>query len=307
MNKSVAVALCIIVASFCFVLAEENNVRQRSISSQEMEDSSNYWTPEKMRNAISLDLFDDNGKILQIAGATVPSENSPSSKRANSEGTVSDYNIVPHNRVGKIFFSRGELNFVCSGSIVHNNVILTAAHCVYGQPGTEDAGFSTNLVFAPGYNNGVHKTYGIWNAQKITVNGNWANTKGGYCFDYTFTVIAKKNGKTLASAVGGYLDIDFTTNPTAQEWTSFGYPANYANGETMRFSKSNLAHDNGCTRAIYSTSTGGTSGGPWILSSNGKVNGVNSYGLVGVADKLYSPKFDVNTQNEFNAAVASSP
>ncbi|MFH8403968.1 trypsin-like serine peptidase [Streptomyces sp. NPDC018019] len=65
----------------------------------------------------------------------------------------------------------GDADHHCTASVVHSatrDLVVTAAHCVY------DGGFRTNLVFAPGYHDGV-LPYGAWVPSHIIVDPRWAD------------------------------------------------------------------------------------------------------------------------------------
>ena len=52
-----------------------------------------------------------------------------------------------------MFFTRGGVNYVCSGTATNStngDVVTTAGHCVNEGPGA----FATNFAFVPAYNNG---------------------------------------------------------------------------------------------------------------------------------------------------------
>ncbi|KEF08941.1 hypothetical protein DF17_01030 [Streptomyces rimosus] len=67
----------------------------------------------------------------------------------------------------------GDADHHCTASVVHSatrDLVVTAAHCVY------DGGFRTNLVFAPGYHDGV-VPYGVWVPSRIVVDPRWADRR----------------------------------------------------------------------------------------------------------------------------------
>ncbi|MFH8346540.1 trypsin-like serine peptidase [Streptomyces sp. NPDC018045] len=67
----------------------------------------------------------------------------------------------------------GDADHHCTASVVHSaagDLVVTAAHCVY------DGGFRTNLVFAPGYHDGV-LPYGVWVPSRIDIDPRWAEDR----------------------------------------------------------------------------------------------------------------------------------
>ena len=66
---------------------------------------------------------------------------------------------------GKVFFSDGSANYVCSGTALtsgNESVVWTAGHCVNEGPGA----FYTNWAFVPAYKDGA-RPYGTWTARTL--------------------------------------------------------------------------------------------------------------------------------------------
>ena len=73
----------------------------------------------------------------------------------------------------------------CSGTLVTNGIVLTAAHCLYQNTGDDKATAKPhwfpfangNLQFVPGNSatttGGIHAPYGVWNVAKVYVPGGW--------------------------------------------------------------------------------------------------------------------------------------
>lgn len=78
-----------------------------------------YWTPERMANAKPYRQWNFNNKTIPYPKGSI-TEFVPSG----------DYKKEPYKAVGKVYFTEGRSNYVCSGSVVGNNAILTAGHCV---------------------------------------------------------------------------------------------------------------------------------------------------------------------------------
>ena len=92
-----------------------------------------------MRNAIPLD-----------AGPRAPTARS-----ARLAYPFTRYEPATYNPAhGKVFFSDGAANYVCSGTALtsgNQSVVWTAGHCVNEGPG----GFYTNWAFVPAYKDGA--------------------------------------------------------------------------------------------------------------------------------------------------------
>jgi V8-like Glu-specific endopeptidase len=83
----------------------------------------------------------------------------------------SQYNVYPYRTNGKIFFTQGAGNFVCSGTVVSSAghwLVETAGHCVAN---ASTHTFSTNVLFVPAYRSGT-APFGTWSAARL-----WTSTR----------------------------------------------------------------------------------------------------------------------------------
>ena len=97
-----------------------------------------YWTPDRMRDAIPAGLF---GGRAERGGGTI----------ADRVGKPRKF---PNRTHGKVFFSDGLLDYVCSGTALRSpskSVVWTAGHCVYGGDLVTGGKFFDNWMFAPAY------------------------------------------------------------------------------------------------------------------------------------------------------------
>ena len=123
---------------------------------------------------------------------------------------------------GKVFFSLGADDYVCSGSAVASpdrSTVLTAGHCV---DDPESGTTATNWVFVPGYRDGK-APYGLFAATHLVTTTGWA-TAEDFDVDLGFADVAPNAaGVRLGDAVGGQR-IAFGT-PRGRDTYAFGYPA----------------------------------------------------------------------------------
>ena len=127
-----------------------------------------YWTPSRMKNAIPV-------------GAKVDSQ---AAKKPNA--AASAVQETPQPRFGKVFFTLGGSNYVCSGTATsssNGDVVTTAGHCLNEGPGA----FATNFAFVPAYDNGA-APYGTWTAQTLYTTSAWAGS-GDFDYDVGFAVM----------------------------------------------------------------------------------------------------------------------
>ena len=98
----------------------------------------NYWTAERMENAVPMEQIRGNGsRLAQRAPAPAAAQEWP--------GPYTQYPASTH---GKVFFTLNGSNFVCSGTALNSSnrsVVWTAGHCLNEGPGA----FATNFAFVP--------------------------------------------------------------------------------------------------------------------------------------------------------------
>jgi V8-like Glu-specific endopeptidase len=196
----------------------------------------------------------------------------------------------PKSTVGKLFFSLGGQNWVCSASVIGRSTLITAGHC-----NSDGAGnFATNRLFCPSYKNGANPSRGCWSVVTSVVSNQWHNS-GDPDYDYSCLVTAA-SGTVVANKIGnvtGTLGRAWNFNPS-QAVRTFGYPqAAPFTGGTLQTTASTewYTHDftlgGQISKIIGSDLTGGSSGGPWILGWTG--------GLAETADTDASQATDPGT------------
>jgi V8-like Glu-specific endopeptidase len=220
--------------------------------------------------------------------------------------------------VGKIFFTLGSADYVCSGALVgggHPDAALTAAHCVGGGPGHGGARqWATNWVFVPGYRNGT-MPYGEYTARRFLAAPDWAGPQGGTeQYDVAFvqlTAAALDGGSRPAAGPAG-LPLEFASSQDAAlpgRGYVFGYPAespysglypNYCAGPVSPAAGSAAT---GCAM------TAGDSGGPWLAgfsprTGNGRVFAVSTYKLSTSGRVLYGAVLGPQARALYTRAVS---
>jgi hypothetical protein len=202
----------------------------------------------------------------------------------------------------RFFFTNQQdgLNYVCSGSIGGPNYVITAGHCVFG------AQYHINFAFGPNWCDPTRKT--LYSAAELKTNNNYIST-GLPTYDYG---IALFEGSPFDSF--NHLKIA-VVDPYETAYRSEGYPhaspfdGRYDNTCTSQVF--NILGIRGCCKdnylapnvqpypvGIQCDSTGGCSGGPWIVRGDDDVDriaGVNSYGYTTLPGYLFSPQFDEAT------------
>jgi hypothetical protein len=284
-----ALALTVSVAPTATAARTNSHVDSHAAATTQAEQKriTAYWTPARMKSAI-------------------PRENKYVPLRAKPGGGTSSATAVqvPATPLfGKVFFTEGGLNYVCSGTVTqssNNSLVTTAGHCVNEGPGA----YVTNFAFVPKYENGA-RPYGTFTAKTLLTTTEWA-TKGDFNHDIGFAVMNPLAGKTLIATVGGSYPIAFNLGYNLT-FDAYGYPqARPYDGQTLWRCSGRAGTDTtgGSTdNRLPCTMTGGSSGGGWI--TGGKLNSLNSFGYRGEKDVMYGPYFGSVEQSLYAVATTS--
>lgn len=211
---------------------------------------------------------------------------------------------------GKVFFSDGGVDYVCSGSAVttpDESTVLTAGHCV------ADAGsYVTDWMFVPGYDDG-YAPYGTFVASRLSTTAGWL-AHDDFDVDVAFAHVGRNaGGLTLGDAVGGQA-IAFD-RPRGGTVVALGYPAAAPfTGRRLTVCAGDLGTDTvggSPDHALGCDMTGGSSGGPWFGdfdwdTGRGRILSVTSFGYVGYPGTLYGPYLGGTAKALFEAVRATS-
>ena len=251
------------------------------VSAAEQAVTSAYWTPQRMAAATPLD--------------ATTSDSPQDAPPGTPTGTLFDG--VP--TVGALFSATGGQAHFCTASVVLSatrNLLLTAAHCVYGH-----GGYQTDVAFVPGYHDGV-APYGTWPVSSMLVAQGWQSSADPN-LDFAFLTVAPgAHGRQVQDVTGGNLlginrgyahtvtvigYSDAENNPTDQpimcRTQSF-----YAMPDQQQFN----------CHGYYD----GTSGGPWLTDYNPATGSGTVIGDIGGYETggdyeytSYSPYFGLPT------------
>ena len=189
-------------------------------------------------------------------------------------GTLTQY---PVSTVGKLFYTQGGQNRVCSASVIGRSTLATAGHCVHAGNNSQ-IGWSTNLLFCPSFST-AGSPRGCWTGIAQFVSFQWFNASN---FDRDYAcIVTATSGTTIANKVGNI------TGWTGRAWNwssgqptlAWGYPqeAPFAGNRVITTASTEWYQLNRNTsegqlsKFIGSDQTGGSSGGPWWLNYRGPV------------------------------------
>jgi V8-like Glu-specific endopeptidase len=340
-NKSLATSLVSLSAGLLLTLsaaggataspAKVQDPVQPQIASATLSTSTaaGYWTPERMRAAVPGDVLaakavarqvivpwqvngprqlngnglaglGEQGSLTKIAGT---------SRKGKTSALHKDE--LPVSHIGKVFFTLGGANYVCSGNSVaagNKSTVSTAGHCLNQGPGA----FATNFIFVPAYKDGA-APYGKWAAKTLFAPKEWS-TDGNIQYDTGFAVVAELDGQKLADVVGA-TGVVFNQS-RGLTYKAFGYPAaSPFTGKTLVSCYGKAGNDSVNpqfnTQGIPCDMTGGSSGGPWFLAEStdsplGFQNSVNSYGYGSRSTAMYSPYWGSVIEQVYKRAAAAS-
>ena len=186
------------------------------VESQEVSQSAssvvNYWTAERMEAAKPAELqFGGTAEQAKAEAAPLP---------WTSEEITTPYTQAPTSTHGKVFFTLGGGDYVCSGTALLSGnkcVVWTAGHCVNEGPGA----FATNWQFVPAYKDGA-APLGAYVAENLFTTSAWANS-GDFSYDLGAAVVAPARRHGAHRPCRRSRDrVQLSRN---QNYQSYGYPA----------------------------------------------------------------------------------
>ncbi|HXG26947.1 MAG TPA: hypothetical protein VNL94_08895 [Candidatus Binatia bacterium] len=289
-----------------------------------------YWTPARIAAAKW------KGYVIDGRGRMTPNAKPPGTggggkpggggSGAAVKGASWTGNGAVEERVGRILFSSGGSDWICSGTVVNDastgngySVILTAGHCVFD--GAD--GWSYNFLFMPDFDDDPNYTcaqrvLGCWTATRLAANSDFVPSGFGpdaaLRVDYGFALVgAGSKGGQLDATVGGY-DLKTSGVSLSDTQWAFGYPAEgkykgkdliYCKGSTV-----NDPYDVG-TWGMACNMNGGSSGGGWLWGTtnpadgSGQLSSVNSYGYSGLT-YMFGPRFNAETNTVMGDVIDGS-
>lgn len=269
-----------------------------------------YWTEERMRNAIPGDAlaakaFERRNPSSQAAVKGKEKTVDPTKEKKKTTIAADE---APVSSIGKVFVVLNGADYVCSGNAVtsgNQSTVVTAAHCL-----TDGPIGPSNFIFVPGYENG-YAPKGEWEGRSYFVPQRWTND-GDFGVDTGFAVVNKLGGENLTQVVGGTKVV--FNEPPLLDYKIFGYPADKPfDGQALKSCTGTAAADTTNpqfgTQGITCDMKGGSSGGPWLIQGGnsayvGYQNSINSFSYKG-SNVMYGPYWGQEIQDTYTEASKS--
>jgi V8-like Glu-specific endopeptidase len=245
------------------------------------------------------------GVVVAVAGrAHGPAGMAPARRRKPAPTTwpqlataASGASAAPRASVGPLFYPGG--GHQCTASVVAGpggDLLVTAAHCVYG-----GGGYRSGLRFAPGYIAG-RSPEGVWQVVAVFVDSRWIGSADPDD-DVAFLRVRPLNGRTVEQVSGAHaLGVGY--GPVNQV-TVTGYPADgdrplSCGGPTAGESATQMRFD--CDGF-----TSGTSGGPWVTGDGSVIGVIGGHHAGGYLPSVsYSPRFGDQVKALYDTAIGAS-
>ena len=282
-----------------------------------------YWTPERIANAKPREISPSGQPNVVLPKKPGNGGGGGGGGRSSSVGGASwTGGGLVQETVGKVLFTMGGVDYVCSGTVVQDtrvseSLVLTAGHCVYDQA----EGWATNWMFMPNFDAAPSQydgtsfncdilRYGCWTTDALVTSTGWRN--GDLNEDYGFAVVNSAGHSKLLEETVGAQAISFASiRPTTAY--AFGYPhaSPYDGTDLVYCAGPTIADGWGGSddSGLKCDMTGGSSGGGWFSPFDGGTGvgtlvSVNSFRYLGgrYTKYMFGPLFDADTEQTYNAA-----
>ena len=185
-------------------------------------------------------------------------------------------------------------------TVRRHNLLITAAHCL--------SGTGSNLVFVPGYHDGI-SPFGSWSVGAVFASSGWLTNHDPQA-DYAFLTVEPQQRSGYATDVEDVVGADrlVISQGFHVRATVIGYPLG-TGGKPITCGNETYDHG-GYPTFDCDGYVDGTSGSPWITAINPATRRGDLYGVIGGLHQggctprvSYSSYFGSDTQTLYNRAI----
>lgn len=251
-----------------YTLKNDGKFTSITFTQEHMDSALEYWTEERMENAIPADSILPAGVQLN-------------SQSKSLEVKEADIGKEPFSAGGRFFFTRGGKDYSTTAQFcTHKQLMLTAVISFYDY---DTGAWSSNMVFCQGYKDGKF-------AQCFSVRGAALYTccieERACGYNYAFGVVfGATKGKVL----------DYELNSTSGEAIAFGYSSDFKSKKKMGYVSGPYEAFEELWLKMPGNSRHGARGGAWVKKGTNKVIGFHSHYRIDAPGDEYSPRLG----NEF--------
>ena len=168
----------------------------------------------------------DADQTSGMNGINVPRSNSCNLIGSDDRVKIKDTTVSPYKTTIKMKMRYGDKTYGCSGIIIKNSWILTAAHCVYDH----DVGdWADEIVVIPALN-GSDEPFGRTYATHIYALTKWTRDKD---YDYDIAIFTVADDLASATGTAGFGAFSDSTIKS-YSLTATGYPYDYGSTTMVR-------------------------------------------------------------------------
>jgi V8-like Glu-specific endopeptidase len=184
----------------------------------------------------------------------------------------------PWKATGKLYFcTPSGCGASCSASVISgNNIIVTAAHCVYD---TDVNRWYSNWVFVPSERNGSapYGTFSWTGARVLTAWINASSYNAGIRYDVALIRLGNNSSGRSVTYYTGYLGRSWNYD-YVQNIAEIGYPSNLSQGNLYTYVGHAETYSGGTDLLRYGSNMGyGASGSPLLRVYAPYQSGANNY------------------------------
>jgi hypothetical protein len=229
-----------------------------------------FWTPARMQEATAVSRMAVTPRTSPTTSAPVSHAEPRVPTAPKGTPTAVHFHGVP--TVGALFFTTGSAKHFCTASVTDSrpgDVVLTAAHCVYGRS------YATNIAYVPMYHNGTRPD-GTWPVTSITVAAGW-RAKHDPDLDFAFLKVASVRGHSVQAVTRGLaLGLNGSYAMAIQV---VGY--NDSDSQPVHCLTRSFEFRPGQLEFYCHDYWDGTSGGPWITGFSTRTGTGTVHGVIG--------------------------